>query len=41
MQFLSKTMCGHRITIPSEIVEAYDINDGDFLQLDLVRVKKK
>ncbi|GAG83945.1 unnamed protein product [marine sediment metagenome] len=40
MRFTAKVRENHQITVPKEIREAYDINRTDFIELELIRVKK-
>ena len=47
MEFTKKTIrsgrksCSLIITIPSDVVKAYDVKEGDFITLDLKKVIKK
>lgn len=36
-----KGLCSYIITIPSDIVKAYEVKEGDFITLDLKKVIKK
>lgn len=41
MRFTAKVRARGQITIPKEIKEAYEINRTDFIELELIKVKKK
>lgn len=41
MKFTKKIRGNNQITLPSDIVESYDIRVGDFVELDLIKVTKK
>jgi bifunctional DNA-binding transcriptional regulator/antitoxin component of YhaV-PrlF toxin-antitoxin module len=40
MRFTVKVRELNRVTIPYEIVEAYNINKTDIVELELIKVKK-
>lgn len=36
-----KGLCSYVIVIPSDVIQAYDVKEGDFITLDLKKVIKK
>ena len=36
-----KGLCSYIITIPADIIKAYDVKEGDFITFDLIKVTKK
>lgn len=40
MRFTAKVTDLNRITIPIEIVQAYDINRTDLIELEVIKIKK-
>jgi len=41
MRFTAKIKAKNQITVPSNICECYDIQETDFVELEVIKVKKK
>lgn len=36
--FIAKVVVGHRVTIPKEVCEVLGIKDGDFIDVDVLKI---